>query len=179
MIETERLLLRLPVPADAEQLLESLADPEVMRYIGRGETGTLLDAVEQVDKMLRAWRVDGFGRFVVVSREVGAVIGRVGLLAWDPRSWASGVRSEIGPDAEIELGWTLARSAWGNGYATEAAVAAREWTLAEIRPRRLISLIHPDNERSKRVATKIGESFDCAVTTTRGLPAEVWALPPG
>ena len=178
MIETERLLLRLPVPGDAEQLLESLADPEVMRYIGRGETATLPDAIEQVDRMRRAWRADGFGRFVVVRRDDGAVIGRVGLLAWDPETWASGVRSEIGPDAEIELGWTLARRAWGHGYATEAARAARDWTLAEVRPNRVISLIHPDNERSKRVATKIGQRFDRAVTTARGLPAEVWALPP-
>ena len=176
MIETDRLLLRLPVPGDAEQLLEGFADPEVMRYIGRGETGTLLDAIDQVDKMQRAWRADGFGRFVVVRQADGAVLGRVGLLAWDPRTWANGIRQELGPDAEIELGWTLARSAWGHGYATEAAEAARDWTLAEVRPRRLISLIHPDNERSKRVATKIGERFDCSVMTKRGIPAELWTL---
>lgn len=176
-IETERLLLRRPVPADAAPLLEGLGDPEVMRYIGRGETGTLLDAIEQVDRMVRAWQADGFGRFVVERAADGAVIARVGLLAWDPVTWSSGVRSEIGDRAEVELGWTLARSAWGLGYATEAARAARDWALAEVRPRRLISLIHPENERSKRVAEKLGERFEHEITTKRGVPAELWVLP--
>jgi RimJ/RimL family protein N-acetyltransferase len=100
----------------------------------------------------------------------------VGLLDWDPRIWKSGMRAEIGDGVEIELGWTLSRHAWGHGYATEAAIAARDWTLRETRPRRLISLIHPNNERSKRVAGKIGERFDRLVTTHRGIAAEVWSL---
>lgn len=178
MIETDRLLLRRPLPGDAELLLEGLTDPEVMRYIGRGETGTLLDAIEQVDRMTRAWHTDGFGRFVVVRAADGAVIGRVGLLAWDPATWASGLRSEIGARAEIELGWTLVRGVWGLGYATEAACAARDWALAEVHPKRLISLIHPENTRSRRVAEKLGEGFERVVTTKRGVPAELWALAP-
>src|SRR5690242_7965442 len=147
-----------------------------MRFIGGGETAERADAVEQIDRMLLGWRVDGFGRFVVVRKEDGAVLGRVGPLAWDPRIWKSGTRAEIGDGAEIELGWTLSRHAWGHGYATEAALAARDWVLREIGPRRPISLIHPDNERSKRVAEKIGERFDRLVTTHRGAAAEVWTL---
>ncbi len=177
MIETERLLLRPPAPADAEPLLDGFADPEVIRYIGRGETGTLLDAIEQVDKMRRAWRLDGFGRFVVVRAADGVVLGRVGLLAWDPETWSSGIRTEIGDRAEVELGWTLVRQAWGQGYATEAAEAARDWALANVQPRRLISLIHPENTRSKRVAAKLGERLEREITTKRGVPAELWALP--
>lgn len=176
MLETERLLLRLPEAGDVDDLLEALGDPEVMRYIGRGETADRADAVEQIERMLRGWRADGFGRFAVVRKDDGAVLGRVGVLAWDPRIWKSGTRAEIGDGAEIELGWTLSRHAWGQGYATEAAVAARDWALREVSPRRLISLIHPDNERSKRVAVKIGERFDRLVVTHRGIAAEVWTL---
>jgi RimJ/RimL family protein N-acetyltransferase len=148
-----------------------------MRYIGRGETATPLDAIEQVERMTRAWECDGFGRFVVVRAVDSTVIGRVGLLAWDPATWSSGVRSEIGDRAEVELGWTLARHAWGQGYATEAASAARDWALREVRPRRLISLIHPENGRSKGVAAKLGERFEREIRTTRGVPAELWVLP--
>ncbi len=173
MIETERLLLRLPVPDDAPAVAEAIADAEVMRFIGFGETGTFDTAVEQVESMRRAWSEDGFGRFIVVRKADGARLGRVGLLAWDPSIWRSGIRAEIGERAEIELGWTLSRRAWGCGYATEAAAAARDWAFREVRPMRLISLIHPENERSMRVATKIGEHFEDSITTHRGIAVQL------
>jgi RimJ/RimL family protein N-acetyltransferase len=177
MIETERLVLRLPVAGDAGSVAEALADPEVMRFIGTGETGTLADAVEQVELMLRAWEEDGFGRFIVVRAEDGATLGRVGLLAWDPNVWRSGIRSEIGDRAEIELGWTFVRKGWGQGYATEAAAAVRDWALREVQLRRLVSLIHPGNTRSMSVATRIGERFEATITTHRGVPSQLWSLP--
>jgi RimJ/RimL family protein N-acetyltransferase len=176
VIETKRLLLSPPVSDDAVALAEALADGEVMRFIGLGETGTFDDAVTQVESMRRAWDEDGFGRFIVVRKADDATLGRVGLLSWDPRIWRSGIRVEIGEHAEVELGWTLKRDAWGYGYATEAAAAVRDWALREVRPRRLISLIHPKNERSMRVATKIGEHFECAITTHRGIPAQLWTF---
>jgi RimJ/RimL family protein N-acetyltransferase len=175
-LETERLLLRPPRDADLASFAEQVGDPEVMRYLGTGETGTVEHAVAQLERMQRAWELDGFGRLVIVRKADEEPIGRVGLLAWDPARWRSGTRAEIGPHAEIELGWTLSRSAWGQGYATEAAFAARDWALHDVRPSRLISLIHPGNERSRRVATKLGEHFERAVTTHRGVPAELWVL---
>jgi RimJ/RimL family protein N-acetyltransferase len=175
-IETERLLLRPPLADDAVAVTEEISDPEVMRYIGTGETGTFEDAVEMVERMRSAWSEDGFGRFIPVRKEDGLAIGRVGLLAWDPVDWRPGTRGGIGDGAEIELGWSLRRAAWGRGYATEAAAAVRDWALSEVAPRRLISLIHPGNERSMTVATKIGEQFDHDVTTYRGIPVQLWAL---
>jgi RimJ/RimL family protein N-acetyltransferase len=176
VIETERLVLRLPVPDDAEAVAEASGDSEVMRYIGNGETGTDEDAVRTVERMRRAWELDGFGGFIVVRREDGATLGRVGFMAWDPDVWRSGTRAEIGDRAEVELGWTLSRIAWGHGYATEAALAARDWGLAEIAMRRLISLIHPENVRSMRVATKIGERYRHDITTHRGIASQLWEL---
>jgi len=177
VIETERLLLRLPAAGDAPALLRQLADPEVMQYVGQGETGTLDEAVEQIEKMLRAWHDDGFGRFVVVRRADERLIGRVGLLAWHPLTWRNGTRRELGEDAETELGWTLERNAWGHGFATEAALAVRDWALREVRPRRLISLIHADNARSVRVARRLGASPERNVVTARGSTVQLWRYP--
>jgi RimJ/RimL family protein N-acetyltransferase len=59
----------------------------------------------------------------------------------------------IGSD---RYGWRLARSAWGCGYATEAAIAARDDALGRLGLAELISIIHPENERSQRLASKLG-----------------------
>ena len=72
------------------------------------------------------------------------LIGRVGLWVWDRTDWTSGhTRHGLGERAEVELGWALMRSAWGYGFATEAAAAMREHAFRQLRLTRLISLIHP------------------------------------
>ena len=177
MIETERLLLRLPEPEDADAIYRHLSDAEVMRWIGiSGEIGTHADAVERAGRWQRAWELDGFGHFIAVRRDTGEAVGRIGLLVWDPQTWRNGTRSEIGDEAEIELGWTLERAAWGNGFATEAATAVRDWALREVQPRRLISLIHPENVRSIRVAEKIGERYQHDVVMHHGATVQLWQL---
>jgi RimJ/RimL family protein N-acetyltransferase len=70
----------------------------------------------------------------------------------------------------------LERRAWGEGFATEAATAARDWALTEVEPPRLISLIHPDNVRSQRVAAKIGEQYVQDVRHHHGHDVQLWAL---
>jgi len=176
MIETERLLLRPPASRDAGAVAEAMTDEEVMRFIGLGTTSTVEESRAHVEWMQRAWAADGFGAFIVVRTSDGATLGHVGLFAWDPTSWRPGIRAEIGDDAELELGWMLSRDAWGCGYASEAAAAARDWALDELRPRRLISLIHPQNDRSARVATKLGEHVETTVTTYLGVRTSLWTF---
>ncbi|HEY3921512.1 MAG TPA: GNAT family N-acetyltransferase [Gaiellaceae bacterium] len=175
MIETERLLLRPPEPGDEESIYRWVSDPDVMRWLS-GNPGTREDAVERVRRYREAWDVDGFGHFTVVQRETGEPVGRVGLLVWNPETWETGLRAEIGDKAEIELGWIIESAAWGNGYATEAAGAVRDWALREVQPRRLISLIAPENIRSQRVATKIGEMYRHDVNLHMGLTVGLWQL---
>lgn len=74
---------------------------------------------------------------------MGRSWGRVGL--WNPDGWPG-----------LEVGWTLARQAWGAGYATETARAAMGWAWSELRAPRLISLIAVDNARSIHVADRLG-----------------------
>ncbi|MGZ4398603.1 MAG: GNAT family N-acetyltransferase [Gaiellaceae bacterium] len=178
MIETERLLLRLPDASDTAALGAAYADPEVMRYIGAGSPWSREEIESAVARMRRAWELDGAGLFILVRRSDGLVLGDAGLLAWDPESWSSGTRSEIGERAEIEIGWTLRRDAWGSGYATEAALAAKRWATQERSQRSLISLIHRDNSRSARVASKLGAHPEREIVTAAGVPAQVWRHEP-
>lgn len=176
VLETDRLRLRWPTLADVDALASALADAEVMRYIGDGRTRPRDHALRWIENDRRAWALDGFGKFAVTLRDDGRVIGRVGLSAWDPETWVHGTRAELGADAEVELGWTLLRNAWGHGYATEAALAARDWALQELRLRSLISLIHPHNARSQAVAQRLREHRERDIVTANGHPAQLWRL---
>jgi ribosomal-protein-alanine N-acetyltransferase len=168
MIETERLLLRKPRVEDAAGLLEAFADPEAMRYIGDGSTTDLAGAEQAVERWLDRWEAWGIGMCVAERKEDGHVLGRVGFLRWDPQTW------EVG-GSETEIGWGLAREHWGHGYATEAALALRDWALADQGLPRLISLIQHGNARSVRVAEKLGERRERDVTV-RGFPTWLYAL---
>jgi RimJ/RimL family protein N-acetyltransferase len=168
LIETERLILRKPRLDDAEALVEVIGDPETMRYIGDGSTGDLAAAEGAIEKWLARWDANGLGFFVLERREDSRFVGRAGFLVWDPETWTI---SEVGERSEVEIGWTLARAHWGRGYATEAALALLDWTDR----RRLISLIQHGNERSVRVAEKLGEHYERDVEV-RGVPTRLFAL---
>lgn len=168
MIETERLLLRLPRAGDAPGLLEAFADPEAMRFIGDGSTTDLAGAEQAVARWLERWDAWGIGMWVIERQEDGHVLGRAGFLRWNPETW------EIG-GSETEIGWGLAREHWGRGYATEAALALRDWAFDERRLARLISLIQPDNQPSIRVAEKLGEQYERDVEV-RGNPTKLYSL---
>ena len=159
MIETERLFLRKPKKSDAKALLEAYSDPEVMRYIGLGETFDLEQTRAWLDKALRRWKADGFGHYVIERKEDGRVLGRAGFLVWNPDTWETGTLAELGEHSVVELGWMLAREHWENGYAVEAALALRDFGFAELGFTRLISLILRGNDASVRVAEKIGSRY--------------------
>jgi RimJ/RimL family protein N-acetyltransferase len=158
-VETERLILRKPRKSDAKALLEAYSDPEVMRYIGLGETRDLEQTAAWIEKALRRWKADGFGHYAIERKEDGRVLGRAGFLVWNPDTWETGTRAELGDQSVVELGWMLAREHWGNGYAVEAAIALRDHGFGELGFERLISLILRGNERSERVAEKIGSRY--------------------
>jgi RimJ/RimL family protein N-acetyltransferase/class 3 adenylate cyclase len=154
-LETARLILRPPVPEDAEPLAPMYADPEVMRYLGDGRTLTPDETKRSVKRMIEGWNADGFGLFTTVRKEDGVVIGRVGLIVWNPETWQTTRADAEGP-TELEVGYTIGKPFWGQGYATEAATAARDFALEELGAQRLIALIIHGNDASENVARKLG-----------------------
>ena len=164
MIQTERLLLRKPRRDD--DLTEFAADAEVQRWIGPASR----PPAELLELWIGRWERNGVGQFIVELD--GEIIGRVGFIVWDRRTWETSAYELVGDNAETELGWAILNRRWGRGYATEAARAARAWIERE----RIISLIHPENVRSQRVAEKLGASPTERVLTPGG-PADVWVHP--
>jgi RimJ/RimL family protein N-acetyltransferase len=153
-LETERLALRPLSLDDLDNLARFLSDPETMRYIGGGDTRTRGQARITLERMIESFRARGYGQLGVERKEDGAFLGRCGLLVWDPATWT--ITEQVDGLVEIEIGYLLGRDHWGNGYATEAAMAVRDWALAELGLERLIALIYPSNVRSIRVAEKLG-----------------------
>jgi RimJ/RimL family protein N-acetyltransferase/class 3 adenylate cyclase len=158
-LETDRLVLRAPVPEDADPLAPMYADPEVMRYLGDGRTLSREETERSVNRMIESWNADGFGLFTTVRKEDGAVIGRVGLIVWNPETWQTTRASSEGP-TELEVGYTIGRPHWGQGYATEAAAASRDYALRELGARRVIALIIHGNDASENVARKLGFEYE-------------------
>jgi RimJ/RimL family protein N-acetyltransferase len=177
MLETERLLLRMPRPEDADGAFEYLSDPEVMRFIG-GETVPREDVPSVIRKWLDRWEANGYGHFALERREDGRFLGRIGLIVWDARTWRNTTLAEAGGHAQPELGWALAREHWGQGYATEGAAAVREWARRERGIGRLISLVAPANAASARVAERLGATPQETVETEGGVECVVWLHPP-
>jgi RimJ/RimL family protein N-acetyltransferase len=175
-LETERLLLRAPVPEDAEALAPMYADPEVMRYVGDGRPLTRAETKHSVKRMIQRWEADGFGLFTTVRKEDSAVIGRVGLLVWNAETWEPTTRAESqNGRTEVEVGYTLGRDYWGHGYATEAAGAVRDYALRELGADRLIALIIHGNTASENVARKLGLAYERNVMLGRR-EAQLFAL---
>lgn len=140
-LQTARLSLRDWRADDFEAYAAMAADPEVMRYLG----GVLErpDSWRQMALFAGHWTLRGYGTWVIERREDGVLLGRAGL--HNPEGWPG-----------LEVGWTLARQAWGHGYATEAARAAMDWAWSVLAVPRLISLIDPANAASIRVAERLG-----------------------
>src|SRR5262249_1107942 len=174
--ETERLLLRAPVAADAEALAPMYADPDVMRYVGDGRTLSRGDTERSVKRMIERWEADGFGLFTTVRTEDGAIIGRVGLLVWNTDTWEPTTRAEAANSPnEVEVGYTLGKPYWGQGYATEAAGAVRDYALDELGAERPIALIIHGNTASENVARKLGLEYERDIMLGRR-EAQLFAL---
>jgi RimJ/RimL family protein N-acetyltransferase len=177
VIETERLLLRKPVLEDAPAALELLTDPVAMEFLGGVHPNAAADPEFAVRRWIERWDDNGCGPFSVVRREDGRWLGRTGILVWDVRTWTHATFAGAGEFAQPELGWALASAHWGQGYATEAAVAVREWASGERGVGRLVSLIAPTNVRSQRLAERLGAMPGETVELFDNGPHVVWTHP--
>lgn len=180
-LRTPRLLLRRWRPEDEAPMAAINRDPEVGRYLNLPITEVSLAAFHAF--MTAHWEQHGFGPFVVEARE--RIAARDGAAAIEPGTFLgfAGVAHPTYLPAlaeRPEIGWRLARAAWGRGLATEAALAAREHAFAALGLPALISLIHPANARSQSVARKLGMAVERHVhNPLLGRFVEVWALAAG
>ena len=147
----------MPRLSDAAPFADLFNDPIAMEFIGGVHPDTSDDPEFPVRRWLERWEANGVGPLIAERRDDGVVVGRAGLHIWDTSTWEPASYANAGEHAQPELGWAFMRAQWGNGYATEAARAARDWAFG-LGIERLVSVIAPANTRSQRVAEKL----DCA-----------------
>jgi [ribosomal protein S5]-alanine N-acetyltransferase len=139
---TQRLVLRPVESSDLEPLQAIWSDSLVMRHMGAG-TRDAAQSLKRLQELIEHQRRHGFGKWVAIARASGDLIGYCGIELY-----------EGGPD--VELGFSLARSAWGRGYATEAARAWLEHGFGALGFPRVIAVVKPSNTASIRVLEKVG-----------------------
>lgn len=186
-VESERLVLRRLMRSDYGFFARIHAMPEVRRYLGDGRPRSAEESRVWIERMLAVYESSNFGHLAVVRKSDGQLIGRCGLTdlvveanaasRTIPRGWYQ--RAQVPKGIELthapDLGYTFDPASWGHGYATEAAGCVFEYVRANLRWPRIVSVIHPDNARSLRVAERCGLRRDGQVELTeRILVQYVW-----
>ncbi|MES2555632.1 MAG: GNAT family N-acetyltransferase [Bacteroidota bacterium] len=144
--ETERLILREMTPDDAQFAFDLNSNPEVVQYTGDGP----FDSVEQAREFLENYsdyQRNGFGRWGVVLKETGKLIGWCGL----KRDRETG---------EVDLGYRFFQENWNKGFATEASIACLEIGKTNFGLERVIARARKENPASYKVMEKLGFTFE-------------------
>jgi RimJ/RimL family protein N-acetyltransferase len=172
ILQTSRLVLREFTSDDADALALVLCDPENMRYYPGPYDRA---GVEQwIERNRRRYQDDGVGLWAMEftkTRDSGVeraesqkMIGDCGIIL-----------QQVEGERLYEIGYHLRRDLWGQGLATEAAIACRDWAFENLNATRLISLIRPENLPSCRVAERSGMTVWKEVEW-RGLRHLVYAI---
>jgi RimJ/RimL family protein N-acetyltransferase len=144
ILETDRLLLRKYVEEDAEAFFELNSDPRVLRFVPDKQLLNVEQARQiLIDHPIADYRKRGFGRGACILKSTGEQIGFAGLKYLE----------ELG---EVDVAYRLLPAFWGQGLATEAALASVRYGFATLGLKRIIGLAMPENIASIRVLEKAG-----------------------
>jgi RimJ/RimL family protein N-acetyltransferase len=148
--QTDRLIISAWIPeADAESAFQIYSAPEVTRFLI-----TKASSIEDALKILQRWEAisaqlnNGSGLWAVVSKETQEIVGTIILIPLrdEAEQWTQ----------DYEIGWHLKKSAWGNGYATEAARAILNYGFHTLKLPTIYSIARPENIASIRVMQRLG-----------------------
>jgi [ribosomal protein S5]-alanine N-acetyltransferase len=145
-LETERLELRSATPADAPLLQALYSSPEVLRYLPPRPPITLEQATQAIERRMKMEAEFGYAPFIIVKKGGDEFIGSGGVVP-------------VKDTPEVEIAYHFLPSAWGRGYATEAATAILAFGFESARLKEIIGLAFPANVASWRVLEKVGMRF--------------------
>jgi [ribosomal protein S5]-alanine N-acetyltransferase len=164
-LETERLVCERPRTDQLIDLSTLLADPRVARtLLTSGEPATEAEVTANMAAKQGHWDRHGFGLWMLYDRTDGSFVGRGGL----QHTNATGVD-------EVEIGWAIVPARWGQGLATELALASIDVGLRSLGCPELIAYTTVDNFASRRVMEKAGFAFEREIQWV-GLPHVLYRI---
>ncbi|MEO0376314.1 MAG: GNAT family N-acetyltransferase [Cyanobacteria bacterium P01_A01_bin.17] len=162
-LETKRLVLREFQQEDLPWLASILADPQVMKFSPTGVASSR-QAQEKIESFITSYRAYGFGKWAVLLEDRQELIGYCGIAV-----------EQIDDRYEKELGYRLDSRCWGQGFATEAAIAAIQYGLESLKLPYILGVVERENIASVRVLEKIGMRFE-RTTTFHELEMDVYRV---
>ncbi|MBW7870241.1 MAG: GNAT family N-acetyltransferase [Flavobacteriia bacterium] len=154
--ETERLILREILPSDADKMFELDSDPEVHRFLGNDPVKNINQITDAIQFIRQQYIDNGIGRWAIVSKSTDEFIGWAGL------KFVTELTNHH--KDYYDLGYRLIRKHWGNGYATEAAVASLKYAFEKIGTVEVFAMAETENINSINILKKSGfrwiEKFD-------------------
>lgn len=162
-LKTQRLILRDFQQKDLDALAPIMANPQVMQF---SPTGTLSvsQTKEKIDSFLNLYKVFGFGKWAVILQETQELIGYCGISV-----------ELIENVEEKEIGYRLAPKFWGNGLATEAALAAIKLGFEQFNLPYILGVVEGENTASVKVLEKLGMQYQ-KETIFYGVKYDVYRL---
>ena len=149
ILETKRLVIKEPSASDFDNLLALRTDADVMQYIGNGSVQTREQVKEFLDNAKPYLDKYGLAFYSVFEKDTGNFVGQAGLF-------------HLGFNVnqpEIELAYRLHKKFWHQGYATEIAKSLIEYGFSKLSLQKIIAIVHPENERSRKIMQKIGMTY--------------------
>ncbi len=159
-VVTQRVRLRAFAAGDLDAYAAMQANPEVMRYLFTGQTANRVQVWFTMLAFTGSWPLRGYGMWACEEIAGGRFIGSVGI--FQPLDWP-----------EPEIAYSLDQPFWHQGFATEAAGAARDWLFAHFPLSRAASFIRPENHASIRVAQRLGAVCE-GTPELRGVTFQHW-----
>ena len=164
--ETERLKFRKLVDSDFDSWKPLFYEKDAAVFLG-------MDPKLDVDELCKAWftkcnwRYDNLkgGMNVLIHKESGELIGQTGLLI-----------QEVDGKEMIEIGYSILPKFWGQGYASEAAVKCKEYAFKNELANELVSIIHPDNHGSAKVAMNNGMKLFKSIENYKEMPVNIFRI---
>lgn len=147
ILETERIYLREMDQCDYDDLCEILQDAETMYAYEHAFTD--IEAQNWLNKQFERYKQFGFGLWAVIDKKTKCFIGQVGLT----------IQNVEGKD-ELEIGYLIKRKYWHRGYATEAAIACKDYAFYHLKKDRVVSIIRDSNSASQNVAKRVGMTIE-------------------
>ncbi len=146
--ETERLILRELMPADAEGMFGMNSDPDVHRYLGNKPVKSIEQSIAEIEFIRKQYVENGIGRWAVIEKTSGNFLGWSGL-----KLITETTNNHIN---YYDLGYRFSKRFWGKGYATETAIAVIHYGFTELKLNEIIGIADINNLGSIHVLEKVG-----------------------